>query len=464
MHKTFFTNCLLSLFVGLSILLINPKITSADCEVELWDKDKTQKLTELPSDFNGTVSVVPKNSPECFSENQQFVVAVYPNLSLNELLKYQTNPILVTTAPYFITRDKNDIGLSTPIVHKGEGIDCTPNQYCLSLKGPLNLATPVENNFGSTISYLQGAKYSNTEWNIVVCSGDNTINNNQCVDPIAKKITNKKIATGRFMVSDAPSTPPSPPPRGLPEIDISPPAECVLRSGDNIKFNLKNIDPNTYYEWWWVGKTTFFGQKIPHSLGKGPTTLTIEGSETAGLINITRTLCVDWGIDGPKREDPKYPQNCVNLEFQNHKIDEKTNRLCNPKTRGSSNDCTTLKTICEKKGLVCDEGRCVNRSSGKGLSCGTKGVATAIGCVETTPTDLIKNIFTFFVGVSGGIAFLTMLYGGFKMMVSRGEPQALSGAKQLFTSAIIGLLFVVFAILLLQIIGADILSLPGFKS
>lgn len=90
------------------------------------------------------------------------------------------------------------------------------------------------------------------------------------------------------------------------------------------------------------------------------------------------------------------------------------------------------------------------------------GVATAIGCIHTKPEALVKDFLTFTVAVGGGIAFLMMLLGAFGMITSAGNPDALKAATDRFTSAIIGLLFVIFAVLLMQIIGVGILAIPGF--
>ncbi|MBI2020450.1 hypothetical protein HYS94_03425, partial [Candidatus Daviesbacteria bacterium] len=59
--------------------------------------------------------------------------------------------------------------------------------------------------------------------------------------------------------------------------------------------------------------------------------------------------------------------------------------------------------------------------------------------------------------------FLMMLLGAFQMLTSAGNPETLAAGRERLTSAVIGLLFVIFSILLLQIIGMNILNIPGFK-
>ncbi len=90
-------------------------------------------------------------------------------------------------------------------------------------------------------------------------------------------------------------------------------------------------------------------------------------------------------------------------------------------------------------------------------------IKTAIGCIHTSPAEFTKDFLTFIIGISGGLAFLMMLLGAFQMLTSAGNPETLSAGRERLTSAIIGLLFVIFAVLLLQIIGYGILNITGFK-
>ncbi len=103
-----------------------------------------------------------------------------------------------------------------------------------------------------------------------------------------------------------------------------------------------------------------------------------------------------------------------------------------------------------------------------GIPCDTTdpenpGFQTAIGCVHTSPAAFIKDFLSFIIGISGGLAFLMMLLGAFQMLTSAGNPETLQAGRDRFQSAIIGLLMVIFAVLLLQIIGFDILRIPGFE-
>lgn len=87
---------------------------------------------------------------------------------------------------------------------------------------------------------------------------------------------------------------------------------------------------------------------------------------------------------------------------------------------------------------------------------------TAIGCIPTDPAEFVKVLLRFGIGIGGGIAFLLILFGGFQMMVSSGNPEKLNEGKELVASAIAGLLMIIFSIFLLRLIGFSILGIPGF--
>lgn len=92
-----------------------------------------------------------------------------------------------------------------------------------------------------------------------------------------------------------------------------------------------------------------------------------------------------------------------------------------------------------------------------------KGALTAIGCIPTEPKGFIEYSAKFITALSGGIALLLMAFAAFQMITSAGNAEALKKANDQFYNAIIGLLFVIFAVMLLQVIGYNILGIPGFS-
>ncbi len=89
-------------------------------------------------------------------------------------------------------------------------------------------------------------------------------------------------------------------------------------------------------------------------------------------------------------------------------------------------------------------------------------VQTGLGIdISTKPIEFIKNIFAILLSVSGGIALLLIIYSGFRIMTSQGSKEGLQEARDRLTASIVGLLFLIFSLVIMQIIGVDLLNLPG---
>lgn len=91
------------------------------------------------------------------------------------------------------------------------------------------------------------------------------------------------------------------------------------------------------------------------------------------------------------------------------------------------------------------------------------GIWTGLGCVYTDFKSFIEqNLLRWAISLAGFVALLCIAYSAFKMQVSRGNPENIQKARERMTSCILGLLLIIFAVLVLKVIGVDILSLPGF--
>lgn len=94
------------------------------------------------------------------------------------------------------------------------------------------------------------------------------------------------------------------------------------------------------------------------------------------------------------------------------------------------------------------------------------GIYTAIGCIPVLSNDNGTSFMAFIlrwaVGIGGGIAFLLILYAAFTIMTSTGNPERLKAGQELLTSAISGLILLIFSVFILKFIGIDILGLCKF--
>ncbi len=104
-------------------------------------------------------------------------------------------------------------------------------------------------------------------------------------------------------------------------------------------------------------------------------------------------------------------------------------------------------------------------NSGSNISptCQGGGISTAIGCIpvlgDTTGKGLANFLLKWGIGVGSGIAFLLILYAGFMIMTSAGNPERLKAGQELLTSAISGVLLLIFSIFILNFIGIKILGI-----
>lgn len=75
----------------------------------------------------------------------------------------------------------------------------------------------------------------------------------------------------------------------------------------------------------------------------------------------------------------------------------------------------------------------------------------------------INKIVNYSTGIGGAIAFILIVIGGFQIIFSSGNPERVKAGKEMITSAIAGLLLIIFAVFILRLIGYDILRIPGFE-
>lgn len=140
------------------------------------------------------------------------------------------------------------------------------------------------------------------------------------------------------------------------------------------------------------------------------------------------------------------------------------------------NICSADFSIASKEGQIPDAATLTNVCRTVSIDGGIRGQCedcfkqgktwTAIGCIGSSPSEgpagFIPQLIKLGASLAGGIAFLLILFGGFQIITSAGNPERLNAGRELITSAIAGLLLIIFSIFLLKVIGVDILGIPGF--
>ncbi|MFA5024746.1 MAG: hypothetical protein WC523_07410 [Patescibacteria group bacterium] len=77
--------------------------------------------------------------------------------------------------------------------------------------------------------------------------------------------------------------------------------------------------------------------------------------------------------------------------------------------------------------------------------------------------DKVNVILKYAMGVGGTVAFILIIAGAFQIILSAGSPDRVKAGKEMITSAIAGLLLIIFSVFILRLIGYDILQIPGFS-
>lgn len=89
-------------------------------------------------------------------------------------------------------------------------------------------------------------------------------------------------------------------------------------------------------------------------------------------------------------------------------------------------------------------------------------INTAFGSIPTDSQNFTRWVLGFVLSVAGMIVLIIIIIAGYRLMTSQGDPEKLKNARDQLTAAIVGLLFIIFSLVILELITRDILGLPGF--
>lgn len=97
------------------------------------------------------------------------------------------------------------------------------------------------------------------------------------------------------------------------------------------------------------------------------------------------------------------------------------------------------------------------------MACAVNEVQTEAGCIPQDPLGFVGKFYSIGLGLVGGVALLFIIYGGYIILTSQGNPTQLSKGKSYIFYAIMGLLLAIFGYVFIQIVIVDILKIPGFS-
>ncbi len=96
-------------------------------------------------------------------------------------------------------------------------------------------------------------------------------------------------------------------------------------------------------------------------------------------------------------------------------------------------------------------------------ACGLNEIATDFGCFPNDPVGFVQKFYGVGLGFVAGVALIALIYGGYAIMTSRGDPARVNNGKSYIYYAIAGLLLAIFGFVFIQTVLVDILHVPGFS-
>lgn len=96
------------------------------------------------------------------------------------------------------------------------------------------------------------------------------------------------------------------------------------------------------------------------------------------------------------------------------------------------------------------------------IGCITSGASVGFTGQAGAPT-FVQALLNVIFSLSGGLAFLYLMYGGFIVLTSQADPEHLNYGRRLIYGAIAGLIITLGSVFLVNLIGSGILHIPGFS-
>jgi len=180
-----------------------------------------------------------------------------------------------------------------------------------------------------------------------------------------------------------------------------------------------------------------------------------------GSITITSLSSLECGDLTDPNDTERCPNSCVSLARGNFwwcSCGGLNQPACPPDNYFGDPPC--------QPGLTDMEGVCVRMDTISGEYTCSDGVSirSAIGCIPVLSLRLfIEFWLTYAMWLSGGVAFLFIIYAIFLFATSRTNEEQLKHSREIFFAAITGITLLVFAVFVFRLLGVDILKLPSFS-
>jgi len=113
----------------------------------------------------------------------------------------------------------------------------------------------------------------------------------------------------------------------------------------------------------------------------------------------------------------------------------------------------------------------INQSTGRPPVPAAGRWYTIIGCINTNlgsfqregaAASVIQTLLNLVFSVAGGIALLYFLYGSFLVLTSQAEPEKLNQGKRAIYGAVVGIIFCLSSVFIINLLASGVLKVPGF--
>lgn len=411
----------------------------------------------LDAYFDGDITIT-STGGDCFSTTLQYWVIAYPNISEYPRALFSSHS---KTPPGQLVRATSRIEIKTQFqLFQYEG-----GSYEYGLERQY---------YG-----ILGRNFPG-QWNFAVCNPPpNSQGLKDCYN------SSYFLGTGTVTVQpDAtPPTPtitPTPLPSDLPRIDRNTQDICTFQAGTEARIlRIENMQPNQEYVWWWDGETLVLdsSNRVFTNPNTTATPFTIPSTATTGQS--IRKFCVDLHRYGYSRG---CGVNSINLWFKagqppaNETSCAIVNTTPTPTPTPTPVPPTPFPPAPPCSRFAAEDGRLMSEQEtndikedikngrfGKERKLKCAEVETALVTIQTDPIRFVKSLMGILLSLAGGVALLFIIGSGYKIMTSQGNQEKLQEARDTITSAIVGLLFIILSMVILEVIGVDILRIPGFQ-
>ena len=88
---------------------------------------------------------------------------------------------------------------------------------------------------------------------------------------------------------------------------------------------------------------------------------------------------------------------------------------------------------------------------------------TDLGCIPQDAAGFVSKMYGYGLGLIGGVSIIYIIYSGYLIIFSQGNPEKLAKGKRYLIYSVLGLIMAIFGFVFVQVIVVDILHIPGFS-